>query len=685
MSIRKSRKDHLNDLPPQLTEVANNTNYIETGDPLTFFTRHDTKPCFVDLTCLSTGQKSPNFVGGGVWNGPYSGRPNLIVELAPAIQEKLVFAVEITAIKLIAHLQWWWRLLDEIEAQSSLTCHQTPRVDSVTQLRDLHGRAALDRGCTGHQFGSLKSVADTTRQAMGLSPLPWRGPESRKPKRNLPPEKVTARVWSKLKHGWFHAIDRWKRSDALLAGDIIPESQADILLLENRHAFEKAKIRLQESGKISHPTFRELKVGYRKKIDVGSGRNAMAAYSTVYPTGSDIRYAFHLCLAGTGWNPQTLLDLTVDATADGLSRIPFLRNHPSQEDRFILTGFKERGGSFHDVHGDWKTDRSAGAILRLVVEKTWSMRQLLLQDLTTAIIELENANAANLPLSKTKPLWKKVQGLRAKSRSVWLFFDRKGIQSLTADSYSTLGGGDKNFLNEIVSSLNFNESSIGAPLRLTASDFRDAFAAYAWRSSGGSIIYVMVALGHRRPSSTAIYLNNTLINQESAKIYLNFSESLLEEIKNSERLDLTLLAKIVRDGGYTEVESSRLVEYRNLKRSRIGVSCKDPLNPPPQIDPTFNSDGKNLCHIQRCTLCLKNAVITKESMAGLCMRAAELRWLKTQIPIDAFVLGEFQQELENTEIALLGFDKHEVEQTIHLWNDKISNGIHRPVEFNGNI
>ena len=684
MSIRNFKKDHLKDLAPELIAVESAAPHIETGDPLKFFTRHETKPYFVDLTSLSSGQTSSKNSRDADWNGPYSGRPTLIQELAPAIRDKLLFAADISVIKHISHLQWWWRLLDELESQSSETGHKIPRLTSVVQLGDLHARTALDRGCSAHQFGSLRNVANTTRQALGLPPLPWKGPESSHTTRTLLPETEIARVWSKLKHGWFDAIDRWKRADAFLAGDLSPESPADTILFENRHHIEMTKRRLEAKGKLAHPSFIELKSGYTKK-DVGSGRNAMAAYESVYPTGTDIRYAFHLCLAGTGWNPQTLLDLTVDPNAAGLDRTPFLRNHPSTDSRYILTGFKERSASFQDVDGDWKTDRSPGAVLKRLVEQTWPMRQVLLQELTEANNALKKATSANLHLDKTKPLWEKVKKLKAMTRSVWLFFDTKGIQSLNADSYYLLGSGKKNFLTPIINGLKLTQPKGAPPFRLTASDFRDAFAAYVWRSTGGSVLHVMRALGHRRLSSTTIYLNNTLINQESSKIYLNFCHALWQEIRISGKIDLTLLAKISRDGDYNKSEYSRLIEYRNLKRSRIGISCKDSYNPPPEIDPSFAPDGKKQCHIQRCTLCVKNAVITKESMPGLCMRTAELLFLKSQMPFDSFLLGEYQLELENTQAALLAFDSNDVQSNILLWTQRINSGTHRPIEFNGKI
>ena len=53
-----------------------------------------------------------------------------------------------------------------------------------------------------------------------------------------------------------------------------------------------------------------------------------------YPDAHDIRNAFYLCLATTGWNPAVFLSLDV--------KEPFLGPHPKDSSRFILTGTKDR-------------------------------------------------------------------------------------------------------------------------------------------------------------------------------------------------------------------------------------------------------------------------------------------------------------------------------------------------------
>ena len=75
-----------------------------------------------------------------------------------------------------------------------------------------------------------------------------------------------------------------------------------------------------------------------------------------------------------------------------------------------------------------------------------------------------------------------------------------------------------------------------------------------------------------------------------------------------------------------------------------------------------------------------------ESLEGLAMRMAELRWLKKNMAIDAFIAREYQQEYDNTELALMSaFDTNIVVKAIAAWEVKITAGIHRPVEFQAQL
>ena len=243
------------------------------------------------------------------------------------------------------------------------------------------------------------------------------------------------------------------------------------------------------------------------------------------------------------------------------------------------------------------------------------------------------------------------------------------------------GIGYLSFIGKFIADLNLNRPKENQLSPLRASDFRDAYAATQYHASGGSILYVMKALGHRRISSTHGYLNNSLLNDEHQKLFKTFSEALWSEIAAHQRVDPTVIAQRTRYGSITPEQRKRLKDYRTLMRSRVGVACADPKNPPRHIAPNFIADGKAMCPVQRCTLCLENAVLLPDSLPGLCKRLAELRYLRSKMSIQAFQESSFLEEMDNTELALIAFDAQESMQLFEEWEKRINSGTHRVIEF----
>lgn len=680
MSIRQSNKDHLRELAPQLAPVAAITqSELADEDPLFFVTRHAMKPCSVDLHVFSDGQAHSRSNGPN-WRGGFTGRPELILELAPAIKDRLIAASEATCTKYIKDLRAWWRLLDSFELPHPNTGQTLGRVLSVRELTELHGQLAADSGVGRNTFSTFRAIADDTRRALGLRPLHWQAPEAPDPKRHLPSDEKIKRIWTALKMRWFNALDRWSHAGALLSGESTPTDDSEELLLENYRHFANVQSAISLSTGRLHPSVEELRRAYPRRR-LPNGIAPMTMYLGFYPDAWDVRAAFHLCLAGTGWNAQTLLDLTVDVSDNAPSRTPFLQPHPSDANRYVLRGFKERGKSDHILYGDWKTNRSPGTVLHTLVERTWPLRMQVMRELHVAEVKLAEAQAARESPKRIEKMRGEVTRLRSASRSVWLYVDSSSVGNLTRKNYYLVGSGP--YLRAVIDQLNAALNKECQCPYIVAGDFRDAFAAYVWRSTGGSILHVMKALAHRRPKTTGTYLGNTAVNDESSAVFLTFGNGMWHQVQTEPQLDATLLAKVTRDGQVTPLERARLVDYRALKRSRVGVSCKDPCHPPASIDPEFVADGVAQCVVHRCTLCLTHAVITEASLPGLAMRLAELRWLKTNIPLDSFIAGEFNQELDNTELALQALQPSAFEAEVARWTARIEQGEHRVLEFVG--
>lgn len=665
MSIRNVKKDHLKELGQPVSAVLTGDELVPTSnDPLRFWTRHSQKPCRVDLTSFRDGQLHlPN----GRWGGPYSGRPELIEQLAPALRELNITASASTVGQVMTSLRNWWRLFDEMETRAADASNPLPVVASVANIADLHRQVAFESGMTRSVFGPFVRAVDVTRRALGLRPLHWTGPDEPEVRRHLPPFAKIKPIRDALKRNWYVCLDRWERADQLLAG-ASPRSDAESLQLANHRRLLEAS---SATGK-AWPDANELYMGRSASYFYKQGYRHEIMLQCAFPDAADIRAAFHLCLVTTGWNPATFLSLNVNE--------PFLEAHPKDESRYLLTGYKERSKSHQVTEGLFKCQRSAGVILQTLMRRTEPLRAQLRvahQKMQRGLEKLQAAGASQDSLDEQR---KAVIDLEQGLRSPWLFVTpEKGITWLNGSSYQRLG--TQGYLEHLIAELNAKRAPHDQIPKLNATDFRDAFAAFAYQQSGGMVLYVMRVLGHKRLSSTQRYLENTLLNDESARIFSTFNNSLWSEIQVHRRLDATVIAKWCRDGQVTDDERKRLEEYRALKLSRLGIGCKSPTTPPRSVAPGFKADGKALCSTQRCTLCLENAVILPESLPGLAMRKAELLHLQSSMPAMAFSDTSFDEELHNTELALLGFDPTEVSSLLTGWQQRIESGQHRVIHF----
>lgn len=662
MSIRTVNKNHLRSFAEPVSLVST-TRPTGQDDPLRFWTRHPKRPVLVDLTEFRDGQATPP---KGTWGGGYSGRPKLIAELAPALREITLVSSDKTIGQVKTSLRTWWRVFDDMEA-SARASGQDLRVSSVADITDLHRQVAFDSGLTRAAYSGFARALDLTRRALCLRPLHWVGPEQNVPTRHLPSFSQVKPVRDALKRDWYAALDRWARVDELRAG-ASPASQEEQSLLYNCTRLLEAA---QTSGN-AWPTGEELLCGRSPSFRHKEGFCFAIAAHCIFPDAWDIRAAFHLCLATTGWNPATFIGLHVDE--------PFLEVHPRDESRYLLTGYKERARTCQVTEGLLKSQRSPGVILQTLMQRTAPLRVQLRDRHAAMLQEMERLLAEDAEQADVDALRKGIINIEEGLLSPWLFVTEKGIRWLTNANFSRVGK-TATYLDQVVAELNAKRPEEQQLPSLTAGDFRDAFAAFAYHQSGGMILHVMRALGHKRLSSTQRYLDNSLLNTEGAQIFQTFGNSLWREIELNGRLEPAVIAKWCQDGLITKEQRDRLDDYRRLKRSRLGIGCKDPTRPPRKVAPSFNPDGRSFCSTQRCTLCLENAVILPESRSGLAMRKAELLYIRDSIPVGIFDETSFAEELHNTEVALLGFDAAEVAAMVSDWRKRIASGAHRVVQF----
>lgn len=397
-----------------------------------------------------------------------------------------------------------------------------------------------------------------------------------------------------------------------------------------------------------------------------------------YPDGGDIRMAFHLCLATTGWNPAVLLALDANE--------PFIEPHPRSPSRYVLRGIKDRAGGAEQVsEGLFKSQGSAGFILQTLLQRTAPLRAELVR--LRALLLEELAGSPELTKSEHKKLRSKIDELNEGVRSPWLFVSHvgDGIHWLSDANFGGSTQKKTSFLSDLIDGINVRQPPDRQLEYITPTDFRDIYAAQVYHASGGSILAVMKALNHKRLTSTQVYVDNTLLNEEHRKLFGIFSGAFWDELASTGRVDPTLLAKISRDGAVSSDERARLEGYRTLLRSRIGIGCKKPTNPPKHIAPDFVPDGRKLCPIQRCMLCLEHAVLLPESRDGLCKRASELEFIQGGMSVTSWEQSSFAEELENTELALTLFDEAASSASRTEWTERINIGVHLVPEFDGSM
>ncbi|WP_129587738.1 hypothetical protein [Herbaspirillum robiniae] len=675
--IGKNPKDRRADAKTTAPFLAHSKNLEELRETLVFFTEHSKNPTECNLTSFRDGYSAPD--------DPlyHSGRPALISELFYALYDQVVYNAASSIVTLRWSLHNWWRVMDHVELE--LPSH--PKVSSVADLTEIHWQVALQLNIPGKAYYAFLKAVNVTRRALGKTEFTWRGPDpdSNRMDRSTG-KKIVPPLWQgdlirhELKHRWFHTLRKFEYFDALRLSrmPLIQKEDAPAIRRQERKILRW--ISDYEEWNPSLPpvkrdcTLRESATAYRQNI-CDLAIDSKGIYQGFFPNQDDVKNAFHLCLANYGLNVATLL--SIDVSQDML--VP----HPKDSNRFVFTGIKDRAdGEPQYVEGLFKSQGGLGFILTFLIKRTAPLRTELFNRLRNCKEEyvrlLKHTRAEDTDLHDLK---KEIFELEAGVRSPWLFQRHNEICWLHRDNYAK-GVSGKIYLRSLIEDINSRRKDKQQISNLTAKQFRDLFTNRIYFASGGSILTVKARLNHRSPHSTDIYLRNTVIRAEHWKTFMTFSNALWSEIRKRGEIDPTILAKMVYDGQVSDQERARLRDHRNLEKSRLGIGCLDPHNPPNRIAPNFVADGKKKCSVHRCVLCYENAVLLRESIDGLCQRLAELEYLERTMGQEAYLLSSFPEEMENINVAFLGYKEEDIAEGLEKWRTKISSGEHRFFDFN---
>lgn len=676
MSIRTSRRDRLQGhAKVELAvayDAANDPQKPQTATRIVLETENYRVKAesgkLIDFSSLAHGYAGTKKKG----DTDFTGRRELLVQLLPAIRDLALREADVTVMGRLSTLRFLWRTLDEIEARSP----GAPGLRSVAEFSGAHRQALVDRKIYRSDFSAILSVINLTRLALGENRLEWEGPPAKGngKAKHLPDLPDVKRIKNELKRRWFGWRDRYDLAQHLLN---LPEADAQKLSWDRRYLLEGLRRfkATQEKYGVSLPTKEQLNPeGIGARPGVFMGYPELCSY--FFPDATSIRAAFMLCLATTGWNEAVLLSLEVGEEI-------FL-THPTDEKRYIMVGAKRRAkGAEQRCNGLKKTQHGPYSIINFLTEVSERLRDQLRARGKAIGAQLADSAALGLDAKAIQVLQEERHGIEVATRSFWL-------HGAPVSTGPTSGFGGICHLTKVGSYLlrdvidGLNARNPGQPIgTMSPSDFRDAYALHWYEFSGGDILTVMRALGHRHVGTTVTYTNNVVVrvrNQEKARKVL---KAWWGEVEEHGQADPTVVAFTVKHGKPSEEQRGRVKTYRTFMLTQLGTRCSNPHNPPSHVAPHFEPDGKKVCDVQRCLLCVKYAVITPESLDGIARRLAELIHIKSSMSVAGWESATgYIEEMENAELGLAGFaDASAVQEAFERWTRKIESGEHRVMLF----
>jgi hypothetical protein len=609
---------------------------------------HNGTPSFdVDLT---------EFARGNLENG-ISQRPDLIRELAPAIRSKLTGAPRHSTITHLVALRHFWRFLDHLSI-----CGQP--VTTVSDVSHAHGQLfktwlLQDRisgtAAARNYVGFIRTVVSHARRQSCVEhpDLLWptvvrdRGTSHKDVDPIIFKPLYTVLKAHHAASG--HAIRegaemRLSGMDPRNIGDGTDKEawsvKANVAIVAREfvlRSFEDLAItQMDVATRFGNPTNYDIAVSCPNFIPEHK-RGAFDSVRWFVPTFEDTACAYLLTLLHLGWNPDTVCN--IDVSSDEAWCDFRLGTKEDRGATVAIYGYKSKVGKEQIAFSLVRPRAHPYQVIRSIIERTAPLRDALRNRLAT----LERHSAP------TKHQRREMEALRQKIRSPWLYYKRKSH-----------GGGRVGCIvvgQELTKMLqSFGLKAIKAALalhhdqprqnlrryfalkRLTPSDLRDGFAAFVYDSSLYNVLLLKKALGHTSLHATRSYLRQRRQIAHRFREFTRFQEAFFDEIRHSCHVDPTILYLRLRFGDVTEELRGRLADHR--VRTRMGMGCLDPENPPQEIAPGHQGGP---CLVQRCTICI-HGVVFKDSLSGLAIRMAELRFIRGHVAAERFANSSFEFE-----------------------------------------
>ena len=666
----------------KLHEVENDSEgqlLLFSGPPPLVFNCHprDGRPPYeVDLTEFAEGHR---YEGPKSWAGDFSGRPVLAAEIALAWRSKWGSSSEQSVRGRLAALRAFWRCLDDTPGGK--------QVKSVADLDGTHGAIyKLWHAENGYDDGVYRIVQTIICEAVRCRQLPdplW--PTLKRSAPETTNEDVSAeivrRIYDALVTEAKGILNNFAEGERLAAegedprairfGRGIGRSQAGWQFREN-HAWlirELCGTTILSKREIQAAGGRGLNQANRpEQIHLGAshlapGHSSRASEGIVgklrwlYPSFNDTAVFLLLFLIGTGWNLATALNLDISQPEDK----GWCEPNPEKPGWVDIFALKPRSAFIQHASSETQKEFRPHWIIQTMKAWTAGLRRRLETEIAEFDEKLQR-NPGDVFLLRERSL----RVMHAKSP--WLIHWLHKIGKVTA-----ITDRSNDLINDVLR-LTIDRHDIrgknGELVKVTTSDFRDTWAAHVFGESGFNLIVTQLALGHANRKTMQDYLNSRRWAKYSSKRFRRFQEALMQEVRERRLVDGAVLRILVENGTITDAQRGRLLDYR--KRTRVGMGCLDPFNPPPEIAPHHKSGGH--CRVQTCSLC-SHGWVFEDSLEGLAMRYAELILIQERVPLQTWEESGWHDEKIATELALeLLQDQGAVHGAVARWVKKLRDG-----------
>ena len=661
--------------------MHNSTGVITASD-FEVLCRHKdflgTKLSFVELATGAPNKKTGK--GGKAWGGGFRGRPALTRQLLPVLSDLHGAVKPVQFGSRIAAFRGFWRFLDELESVGGIA-----PIDSLSDLGVAHGVLWIRKYAPPYTTYFLaRQACELAREMHGLTPLGWPSMRfPRKPAADVATPEQAQIIYIALKHRVYAAFDKWRVADELaskgrnLLEIPVEERPTPSVTAADLHTTYRALI--LKSGD-ALPTAAELlgELGYRSRFDGGGIRGVSTTYKNsgtgirdlidgLYPSSRTLQDIFHLFLIQTGWNPQVLLDID-PSDAAWATRIG-----DPHANIYRISSFKVRAGSWQRTISRGKPSHSPYQLIKRLWEKTEPLRN----------------GVANGQLPSSLP------GLVR--RSPWLFavYDADMSVGLLDEQSYAQGGYLRKLCKEInlsarerharssagAAAVSSSESAVSiVPDNIKPSDFRDIYIGNEFLQSGYNFVIAMLAGNHSSMRTTRRYLRSRSYRAHGENELRKLMDHLWGETETLRAVDPAILRALCERGVVSESQRDRWL--RGKDRTYLGMGCLSPMTPPPAIDPT--NDGTQCCRNQHlCVLC-RHGIVFPDSLTDLTKRLAEVRALRSRMPMTAWARATMlQAEMEGLIGTIAQFSQAEATSLEEFWRLEIEAGRHIVLEWDG--